>query len=363
MILVLSITILAIISTATTIHVISVDSDAIGYTSAFNVLIGESFDAQLAPSDFVIHRILTTFLGIGIMGIFSIVFGSSAIGWMIWNIILYIIVNIIFYKLLLAMFKNPITALLGTLFFASNYALITSGLGYFMDIGGWTFYILSIYFLFSYIKSRERRNIWLAALFIGVGGFFKENALFAYIPFFSIMFYESRFSFRLMVKNIFLPSLVIFFPLLIHHLNVYMAYGHSYLYWVKLNQAVYVYPSRLIEYIKNFGSLLGFLTPLSLAGLAVIFSTTKKLSSEFELDKERIVFIVSILASSIPAVLWPGITQRVLFMVVPGLVIISCFFIHRYNKHWRWIVVLLFLYIISNFLMDPFILKTINIPL
>jgi len=86
------------------------------------------------------------------------------------------------------------------------------------------------------------------------------------------------------------------------------------------------------------------------------------LREEFGMNNKKLVFIFSVLLSSAPAILWPGITQRVLFMVVPGLTILACFFIKKYEKYWYAFVPILALYVLSSFFMDSFILKAVNLP-
>ncbi|MEK7501426.1 MAG: glycosyltransferase family 39 protein [Patescibacteria group bacterium] len=336
----------------------TIGGDAISYIDAGHVLGGASIDTQEAPPDFIFQRILTTFLGVEIVNGLSVLFGNISVGWFIWDVFLYFCINIIFYKLLLKIFRSHTTALLGTLFFASNYAMVTAGLGNFMDIGGWSFYVFSIYFLWKYMESGNRRELITSALFISVGGFFKENAFMAYIPMFFILLYENRHSFISFLKKIIVPTVIITVPAMIHHLDVYLAYDYKYTRWIEINRTTYFYRSRILEYIKSFGSLLNFLAPISFLGFFAFFGLKKDL----KIDAKRLIFIASVFISSIPPILWPGITQRVLFMVVPGLTILACFFIKKYEKYWYAFVPILALYILSSFFMDSFILKAVNLP-
>lgn len=339
------------------------NGDAISYVDAMNIIIGLPFPPTQVAVDFALHRILTTFLGLESIIFLSFILGKVTVAWTVFEIIFYFIVSITTFKLLEKMFNSSKTALMGSSFFAFNYAMLTGGLGYFMDIGGWTFYMLSVYSLYKYIENSNRRDLWLAALFISVGGFFKENAFFAYIPFVAVIFYESFRSPKLILKNLVIPSLAIAIPAIIHHINIYIAYHHAYILWVRINQTSYFYASRIVEYIKSFGSLLNFLIPVSLAGFVILLISLKNKNYEiFEFSTKKIIFIFSILISSIPAIMWPGITQRVLFMVVPGAVIFASFFIKKYEKYWYFWLVLILLYALSSIFMDSFILKAVNLP-
>ncbi len=335
-----------------------IDGDAVTYVDAIKVLNGAPLNEEIGMHDYVIHRIMTTFLGLQVINGLSFIFGSIEVAWLFWAAILYFFVNIIFYKLLFKMFDNEKVAAIGGLFFAANYAMVIFGLTYFMDIGGWTFYILSIYFLYLYIDSDTPKWLWIAALTMAIGGFFKENALFAYIPLFFVVLYEHRSSLDSFVKKIVPLSLITFVPTIIHQYIVYIVYGENYFHWIKINHTVYVYKSRIIEYIKSFGSLLNFLIPISFFGLFPFIRSIKNRS----FDLKRVVFLIGVFISSLPAVMWPGITQRVLFMVVPGLVMLACFFIKKYDRYWYIFAIIIFIYATLSLLMDSFVLNFVNLP-
>ncbi|MCX6719015.1 MAG: glycosyltransferase family 39 protein [Candidatus Taylorbacteria bacterium] len=347
------------ISVFTRQHV--VDGDAISYVDAMHVLEGASMDSSLVGQVSIAkYALLTTSLGLEIIIFLSLIFGKITTAWLVWDTIAYLSLNIIFYKLILMIFKRSKTAFVGALFFAANYGLVIFGLTYFMDMGGWLFYGLSIYFLYSYVESSTKRDLYLAALSISVGALMKESAPFACIPLFFVILYENRHSFSSFVKKIVPPSLIAIVPMLIQHLNMFIVFDYSYWQFVLLNHTIYHYKSKTAEYIKTFGSLLNFFAPVALAGLFVILKSGRdRLREEFGMNDKKLVFIASVLISSLPAVLWPGITQRVLFMVVPGLVMISCFFVKRYEKYWYLSLALIAIYIVCSFNMDT-ILEVVN---
>lgn len=342
---------------------ISITGDAISYINAINILSGNESAAIVGERGLAVHRILTTFLGLESILVLTFIFGSITTSWLIFDIFLYFLLNIIFYKLLLKIFKSPPTALIGGLFFASNYAMVTAGLGHFMDIGGWLFFTLSLYLLYNYIESGRKADLMASALAISVGGFFKENAFFGVIVLTIVLIYESFPSPRLFIKKIFLPAIIVVIPAAIHHLSIFFAFNQGYLDFARENREIYKYSSRIAEYTKSFGSLLNWLAPVSLAGLFVLLkSGLKRVSQEFGIDSKRIVFIIGVLASSVPALIWPAITQRILFMIVPGLVILACFFIKKYEKYWPVFLPVVALYAATSFLMDSFILDFVNLP-
>ena len=344
-------------------HVI--DGDAVGYLQAVRVYQGEAPQPQILPGQnevtldvVTVHRMLTTPLGIQAVRLFSDFFGSDIVGWLAWDTILFFAVNILFYFLLLRVFRSPRVAFVGGLFFAGNYSMVVHGLALFMDIGGWFFYILSIYCLFAYIESGKYRDLFFSALAIAIGALFKENALVAAIPLAAIVLYEDwRSPVRLLSRSVPLGLLVVI-PLVIHHVSIYFQYGYTYLVWVKFTEDAYHYSSRLLEYVKSLGSLLTFLAPVTILGA---FAFVRP-SPDSPLDMKRRIFIGAVLFSSLPAALWLAVTQRVLFMVVPGCVLLACVFIKRHERYWYAFLPVIALYVLSGFFMDSFILKAVNLP-
>jgi dolichol-phosphate mannosyltransferase len=346
-------------------------TDAVSYLDAIHVLNGAPLSVTETPA-YVISRIMNTFLNLESVNLLSVIFGNLLIAWLVWGTFMYFLINIIFYRLLRLIFGSIPIACLGGLFFASNYALLVSGLSFYMDIGGWTFFILSVYFLYTHVLSRNRQDLWLAALAISVGAFFKEYALTAYVPLFFVTLYHTRHSFRTFLQTIVPLSLVAFFPILVHYTIVYLTYGADYVSWIRFNRATYVYDSRLKELVKSLGSLLTFLSPLALLGIVAATRELWKMKGEKDeaVNREyvkgsrgaQIVFVASLLFAALPALVWPAIIQRVLFMTVPGLVVLACYGMKKYEHYLPLYLILLVLYAACSFFMDSFILTHINLP-
>jgi hypothetical protein len=243
------------------------------------------------------------------------------------------------------------------LFLAGNYAMLNFGLNFLMDMGGWMFYILSIYFLQRYAKQQQRKDVLIASALVGVGGLFKEYAFLPIVSIAIFLIYENRHSIVSIIKESCLPALVALLPILAVYSFVFLKFGYTYVDWLEINQETYVYASRIIEYIKSIGSLLNFLGPLFLAGIVV-------LAKEWNMLEARVkVFLIAMLASFLPIFFWPAITQRVLFVIVPFTIIIATFLFRRYPRYFPVFMVILILYILTSFFMDSFLLKFINLPL
>jgi len=329
-----------------------IDGDGITYVQAINVLRGD-----VVPLSFVPNRILTTFFGLESIILFSKIFGSIEAGWLILNIILFFILNITFYKLVLCIFKSDWTAFLASSFLVLNYGMIFFGLDYWMDIGGWTFYIISLCFILKYIETGERKSLLYSSLFIGVGVLFKEYAFLALIPMVVILAYENWFNLIKMFKKSLALVFISLIPIATVYFYVFEKFRYTYVDWLSMNNNYYIYNSRIIEYIKSFGSLYNVLVVLVLGGLYYFFHNRDTIVPE----KKTQVFIVSIVVSVFPVFMWPAITQRILFITVPAMLLVASFLFKKQENYWWLFLFVLVIYAVFNFNMS-YLLFNFNLP-
>lgn len=330
-----------------------IDGDGPTYVLAIKVLQGVA-----RPLNFVPNRLITTFLGLESIILFSKIFGSFEVGWLILNILFYFLLNITFYKLVQLIFASDRTAFVATLFLATNYAMISFGLDYWLDIGGWLFYVLSLYLTLAYSQTSERKFLLLSALAIGLGGLFKENAFLGVIPIAVILIYEQWPSLIQIVKKALIPALLAIIPIATMSWIVYSKFNYTYVSWLTTNQEHYVYSSRIVEYVKSFGSLYNILAFLILGGLYCYCRYFQELVPE---TKTR-VFILAVILSILPIFVWPAITQRILFITVPASLIVTSFWFKKYEQYWYLFLPLLIAYLVANFLMNSIILPNFNLP-
>lgn len=330
----------------------AITGDAPSYLEAMNVMQGGAL-----PENFVPNRILTSSLAIESVSLFTKIFGSVKLGWLVLNTVFFLVTSIFFYKLVLGIFKSEKAALLAGLFLATNYAMVVFALDYGVDIGGWMFYILSLYFTFRYSQSGERRLLLLAALMIGIGGLFKEYSLLAVIPIAIMLAYENWPSPTITIRKGIIPALIVLAPLSVVYLVVYLKFNYTYTDWLSYGRESYTYVSKTTEYIKSFGSLFNFLALAVIAGTYALVRYGKDLVP----DNKTRVFIISVIISSLPVFIWPAITQRILFITVPAAILVASFAFKRYERYWIIFWILLIVYIVTSFTMDSFILPNINI--
>jgi glycosyltransferase involved in cell wall biosynthesis len=328
-----------------------IGGDGVSYAQSIEVL-----KTGIAPADFLPNRVITTFFGLESVVVLDNFFHNINISWIVLNIFMYIVAGMFFYSLAKKILKDSLAAFLTTLFLVTNYAIIVFGLSYLMDMGGWLFYIISLYFSFNYLQSENEKWLWLSAVSVGVGGLFKEYAFMGYIVLFGLIVFLNRNDWRKMIRKIFMTGLISFVPIVMVNTYSYFFYHYTYFSWLKA-QDVYVYKSRIIEYIKSFGSLCTFGWFVFLGGAYYFFKNIGKIFKEKEL-----LFISLVIVSASPVFLWKAITQRILFIAVPAVVLVSGLYIKEMRKRWYVFVPILILYVLATYFMDSVILKVVNLP-
>lgn len=338
--------------------------DAVSYVDAAkaysqNQHLSIDLSGEITPEIVAVHRMLTTTLAIETLRFFAWMSGSFELGWLVMDTVMFFAGSIALYVLLWRFYESERVAFIGGLFFAANYSMLSQGMGYFMDIGGWFFYIFALLLLYLYMESGSYRTLACAALAVAIGGFFKENAYMASIPIGVILLYQYyNKPLTFLVKSVPLGALVVA-PAIYQHIHIYKEYGYTYTYWIHVSQDLYEYNSIIVEYIKSFGSLLTFLAPISLLGA---YEYVRRFL-DTTLSTQKKIYIAAVLVSSLPAVLWPAITQRVIFLAVPGLILLAGLFIKRAERYWYVFLPVLALYLLAGLTMDAYILDFVNLPL
>ncbi len=326
-------------------------ADSPSYIQSIGVL-----DGAHPPTDFIPNRILTSFGALKLVDGLSRATGDIPHAWLLLNVCLYIAFGGALYMLLRRIFASDRVAFLGGLFCIGSYGAVVFGLNYMMDVGGWMFYALSLWFLYSYSQSRKTRDLILSALMVGIGGLFKEYAFLGAVALGAFVVLDSWPSVRAIAKRALMTAPVALAPVALVYVFVYARFGYTYADWFAFNHSYYVYASRAIEYIKASGSLVNFLAFAFLAGAYALVREWKGI--DIRLKRFFGAWAISI----VPILFWPAITQRILFITVPFISAIACFAFKRYEKRWYIFAALLVLYVLAAFFMDSYILKAVSLP-
>jgi hypothetical protein len=326
--------------------------DSLLYTSSIDVL-----KTGILPAGFMPMMILTTYLGLRLIMFFDLFINNIAISWLVLDSILYVTMGLFFYSLVKRMFDSSKTAFVGTLFLVTNYAAISFGLGYLMDMGGWTAYVASLFFSWRYLESYCKEDKWLyiSSTIIGVGGLYKEYAFVAYVIVFGVVVWGNWGKWFEILKKLFVTGVLAFTPFILMNIYTFVYYGgYTYIDWMNF-QKVYVYQDRVVEFIKSFGSIYNFGWFLFIPGFYILLKRYK----DFIKDK-RMFFICFCLISCLSVLLWPVVT-RVLFITIPAIVLVSALFIQKTEKKVYLIWSILLAYVFCAYLMDAYILDNVDI--
>jgi hypothetical protein len=326
--------------------------DSLMYTSGIDFL-----KTGAVTQDFTPKAILTTYLGLILIILFNFFTHSIVFSWLFLDSVLYVIMGLFFYSLIKRVFFDVKTAFIGTLFLITNYAAISFGLGFLMDIGGWTAYVASLYFSWRYIEDTENKWLYTSSLIVGIGGLYKEYSFVAYVVIFGIILWKDWKNWLEIVKKLLITLFLAFMPFFL--MNIYTFYNidhYTYLNWFKYNKVHYLYQNRLVEFIKSFGSIYNFGWFLFFPGLYIFVKDWRKTL----LDK-KYLFIWLTIASCLSVLAWPVVT-RVLFITMPAVILISCFFIQKIKTKKFIIIPLLLIYVLTSYFMDSFVLNFVNLP-
>ena len=331
--------------------------DTPSYIQAMNVMGG----AHPAPG-FMPNRLLTTAGALALVRALGWMFGNVYAGWFFLNVALFFASGMVFYRLLARFTKSEPAACLSALFLAANYGYLLFGLNYLMDIGGWSFYIFSLYLIWRYAESKQARYIGWAALAVGLGGLFKEYAFLGGVAIAAYLIIEcvrnarARTNWKKPLGLLIMCGAIAALPTAIVYAHVFWQYGYTYLDWFGANAVHYVYHSRIVEYIKALGSLYNLFAFLVIGGLITLWKERRALSAEAK------AFLAAMLVSFLPIFCWPAITQRILTITVPFAALIAASLFKRYERCWYVFAAILIVYAVATFFMDSVILKAVNLP-
>ncbi|RJQ34500.1 hypothetical protein C4568_02475 [Candidatus Parcubacteria bacterium] len=323
--------------------------DAPSYVAGAEVLSGGAPNA-----DFMVNRILTAPLTLTGIAIFKYITGDYYEGWVILNAIFFFALGLVSFFMLRTFFGSKVAAI-GAILLCANYDVLTFGIAPLSDIGGWFFYLLALFFITKFVAGESECNFVYAGLAIGFGALFKEYAFLAVIPIAALLLYEYGRDLRELVKHAFLPALAATLPVLITHVAVFFTLHYTYLDWYLYNKHQYAYQSWLPNAIKSFGSVLNLLAIPAALGFALFVWSWK-------LDRFA-VFVVSLIIPALWILVWPSITQRVVFLAVPTAVILSCIAFKRYERYIWWFAPILLIYVAISLTLDAYLLGVINLPL
>ena len=337
---------------------LKLNGDAPTYLAAMKFLQGREYDKADYDENmevFLKTRILTTPLMLYSSIALGKLAGGEYDGMLLVNIVFYFLIIFIFYKLVYLIYQSHRTAFCGAVLFFTNYAMINYGVTYRTDIGGWFFFLLTTLLAvkFFYFK----KNYYLAILSASIGVLFKEYGALGMIPLgILILFLPENFLNRM--KKILKAAVLFLIIPGFYHLFIYWRLGFSYLNWYGFSFKEVINNPAAPGIDWSFLLLIKILGWLFLAGWPIFIFGLYQEYRNF--NKERAKILLAILPASVSFLAWPGLTQRIAFILVPWLAMISGYGLSRLKKKYL-IAIILIIYVLINYLTRPWLMEIINI--
>lgn len=340
---------------------LALNGDAPSYLGAMNVLQGKDFDRAAYGADtgiLVKMRILTTPLMLYGSIFAGKLVGGEYNGMFLINIVFYFLIIFVFYNLVEAVYADRLTAFLATILFFANYCLYNYGTTFRTDLGGWFFFLLACLWAVKYYKepSKEKYFYW-AIVSSSVGVLFKEYGALGMIILGILIFFlpagfKEKFGKILKAAVLFLiiPGLYYWF--------IYCRFNFSYLdlYKFALTKTIYNPVSPGMDWSAVL--LVKVLAWLYSVGWLIFLWGVYQEYKNF--DKTRAKILLAILPASLSFLAWPSLTQRIAFIFVPWLAMVSGFGLSKIKAKYL-VVLILLAYVVFNYLTRPWLMQWINI--
>jgi len=271
------------------------------------------------------------------------------------NIGFYFLTTLFFYWLAKEVLEKKVAAGLATVLVITNYALINFGIAYLTDMGGWFFFIATSYLAVRYFKYENKKDYWGVILLAIVGFLFKEYGGLGMITLITLIGLANKIKREKIIEI--LKAIIIFgLAVGVYYLIFYLKFNYTYWSWYVFNLDYYAFNSSLAETysLTLIIKVLGWLYSIGWLWLIWRWWEIKNL------DKKTKIILGGMLPASLMWLIWPALTQRIAFILVPWLAIVSGWILYRFKSKWMAGGVVL-LYILINYNIQT-LMEVINIP-
>ena len=273
------------------------------------------------------------------------------------NIFFYVLIACFFYKLVFEIYNSKKIAMLSSILLISNYSIINFGLAYLVDMGGWFFFILSSYYAVKYYKNSKNKYFFLAIFSSSVGFLFKEYGALGLVSL-SLLILISNKELILKIKKIIWAGFLFSIIPAVYYLLFYFKFHYTYFDWYSNNLIQYAAGSYLSNFNYKIALLFKVLGWLFFAGWPIFLYGLWEEKKYF--NKERMKIILAILPASLFFIFWPALDQRIAFILVPWLAMISGFGLSKIKNKYI-LSLLLLIYIMVNYNIQ-YLMNIIDVP-
>ena len=305
----------------------------------------------------IYNRLLTAPLFIFLTSLFSFIFGIYGSMFFI-NIIFYLAATVSFYLLANEVLQNKKAAFLSSFFIFLNYDIINFGIAHLTDMAGWAFFIAASFLAVKYFNRQEKKDFWLAVIISSIGVLFKEYGGLGMISLVFLIGFSLKGK-KEKIKEMSVAILTFLSVLAAYHLFFYFYFGYSYLDWYGFNLNYYLANPASRKNSYDFILLVKVLGWLFLAGWPIFAFGLIKIIKE-KWNKEGIVFL-ALLPASLFFLAWPVMTQRIAFVLVPWLALVSGFGLAKIKSDFT-LIFFVFFYALSSYL-TGYLMGIVNVPI
>ncbi|OGY48540.1 MAG: hypothetical protein A3B89_00465 [Candidatus Buchananbacteria bacterium RIFCSPHIGHO2_02_FULL_40_13] len=341
------------------------NGDAPSYLAAMQLIQGQDYDRNFLGEQTELMlktRILTTPLMLYSSILAGWFFGGEYQGLFFINLIFYFLIIWVFYELVKTVYGDQRVALIASVLFFTNYCLINYGITYRTDLGGWFFFILAMFLAIKYFNNpKNKKFFYLSILASSVGVLFKEYGALGMAPL-GLLILFLPWSWWQKVKKLIIT--VILFSILPawYYIFVYLKFGFSYLDRYLYAVEATIYNTQQPDINWSIILLIKVLGWLFLIGWPIFFYGLYQEYKNF--NSQRFKILLALLPASLAFLIWPGLTQRIAFIFVPLLSMVSAFGLSKLKD--KYVIILLLLiyaainYLIRNASLSWDLLKIVN---
>lgn len=344
---------------------LALNGDAPSYLNAMRLIEGKDYNTTAygeQTEKMLKTRILTTPLMLQISIWLSYLTGAEYSAILLINIWFYFLTIFVFYQLALAIYQNQRVALTASVLFFANYVFFNYGPTYRTDIAGWFFFLLAALLAVKYFKAPAKKKFYYLAIFsAAVGVLFKEYGGLGLIPLFILILFLPQ-NFKQKIKKLIKAAVLFSILPLFYYLFIYFKFHFSYLdrYSYAVSETVGSVTSPAIHW--SLILLIKVLGWLFLAGWPIFLFGLYQEYKNF--NQQRFKILLAIFPAAISFLAWPGLTQRIAFVFVPFLAMISGFGLSKIKRRYLLIAILaayaLINYLTRNLYLSWDLMKLIN---
>ncbi|OGZ12845.1 MAG: hypothetical protein A2942_03045 [Candidatus Lloydbacteria bacterium RIFCSPLOWO2_01_FULL_50_20] len=282
--------------------------DGPGYLNNARIISGE-------PATPFPGRLLKPLTPLGIALFAPLFHGDMVSGFVMLNVLCYILFALAAYVLLLLFTADRFLAMLVTLMFISTYPILEYGLNLESDMGSWLLFVLTIFGSVRYYRAASWKNFGIAVAAVVVGLLWKEYAIPAGIFLGLVVLFEPTQTWKEKFFRIFVLAAFSALAVGIMQWIIYAKYHYTYIDFFR--EAASTSPSQSQRHLYFIGKSL---FAVFLLGWGLVLAGLLRWRSIPRSDQHILALLFP---PSMMFLLWTSVSSRLYYIVAPLLAILA----------------------------------------